>query len=38
MNKEDAERILEALKNDEQDKQKLRKPIKGGRRDVAKDW
>ncbi|MCK5032980.1 MAG: tetratricopeptide repeat protein, partial [Calditrichia bacterium] len=38
MSKEDAERILEALKNDEQDNQKLRKPKKGGRRSVAKDW
>jgi len=38
MSKEDAERILEALKNDEQDNQKLRKPIKGRRRTTDKDW
>ncbi len=38
MSKEDAERILEALKNDEQDNQKLRKPKKGGKRPVDKDW
>ena len=38
MSKEDAERILDALKNDEQENQKLRKPIKGGRRTTDKDW
>jgi hypothetical protein len=38
LSKEDAERILDALKNDEQENQKLRKPIKGGRRSTDKDW
>jgi flagellar motor protein MotB len=38
MSKEDAERILDALKNDEQENQKLRKPIKSGRRSTEKDW
>jgi tetratricopeptide (TPR) repeat protein len=38
MSKKDAERILEALKNDEQDNQKLRKPVKAGQRSVDKDW
>jgi hypothetical protein len=38
MTKEDAERILDALKNNEQDKQKIRKPAKSGRRNVDKDW
>jgi alpha-galactosidase/6-phospho-beta-glucosidase family protein len=38
MSKEDAERIMDALKNDEQENQKLRKPIKGGRRTTDKDW
>jgi len=38
MTKEDAERILDALKNDEQDTQKLRKPVSSGKRNVDKDW
>jgi len=38
MTKEDAERILDALKNDEQDAQKLRKPTRSRKRNVAKDW
>jgi lipopolysaccharide export LptBFGC system permease protein LptF len=38
MSKEDAERILDALKNDEQENQKLRKQIKGGQRTTDKDW
>ncbi len=38
MTKEDAERILEALKNDEQEKQKLRKPKRGRQRKTDKDW
>jgi tetratricopeptide (TPR) repeat protein len=38
MTKEDAERILDALKNDEQDTQKLRKPARSRKRNVDKDW
>ena len=38
MTKEDAERILDALKNDEQDMQKMRKPTRSGKRSVDKDW
>lgn len=38
MSKEDAERILDALKNDEQENQKFRKPVKSGRRTTDKDW
>jgi len=38
MTKEDAERILEALKEDEKDLQKQRKNAKTGRVRVVKDW
>jgi tetratricopeptide (TPR) repeat protein len=38
MTKEDAERILDALKNDEQDMQKMRKPAGSRKRNVEKDW
>ncbi len=38
MTKEDAERILDALENDEQDAQKLRKPTRSRKRNVEKDW
>ena len=38
LSKEDAERILEALKNDEKDIQKKRKMKVTGRRRVTKDW
>jgi tetratricopeptide (TPR) repeat protein len=38
MTKEDAERILDALKNDEQDNQKLKKPARSRKRRVDKDW
>jgi hypothetical protein len=38
MTKEDAERILDALQNDEQDAQKLRKPVRSRKRNVEKDW
>jgi len=38
ISKEDAERILDALKNDEKDVQKERMIPKGGRRVVEKDW
>ena len=38
MTKEDAERILDALKNDEQDMQKMRKPARSRKRNVEKDW
>jgi len=38
MSQEDAKRILDALKNDEQDNQKLRKPVKSGQRSTEKDW
>ena len=38
MTKEDAERILDALKNDEQDTQKLRMPAHSEMRNVDKDW
>ena len=38
MTKEDAERILDALKNDEQDMQKMRKPTRSRKRNVDKDW
>jgi tetratricopeptide (TPR) repeat protein len=38
MTKEDAERILDALKNDEQDAQKMRKPARSRKRNVEKDW
>ena len=38
MTKEDAERILDALKNEEQDNQKLKKPTRSRKRRVDKDW
>ena len=38
LSKEDAERILNALKNDEKDIQKKRKMQTSGRRRVLKDW
>jgi Ca-activated chloride channel family protein len=38
MSKKDAERILDALKNQEKDKQKLRRMVPPTRRQVDKDW
>ncbi len=38
MSKEDAERILDALKNQEKEKQKLRRMVPPTRRQVEKDW
>jgi len=38
MTKDDAERILDALKNDEKDKQKMRKPTRARRQATDKDW
>jgi tetratricopeptide (TPR) repeat protein len=38
MTEEDAERILDALKNDEQDNQQMRKPARSRKRLVDKDW
>ena len=38
MSKEDAERVLDALKNDEKDLQKERKVKTSGRAKVLKDW
>ncbi len=38
INKEEAERILNALKADEQDSQKKKAPVKASRRARGKDW
>ncbi len=38
MDKEDAQRILDALKNEEQNNKDLRKPVRSRRKRVDKDW